>query len=363
MIANALPRPLTAGSVDNAILRADGTDGTILQNSSIVIDDATTTTQANVAITNQHAGQTNSALVLTPKGTGALILGPKPDGTTTGGNARGANAVDLQTSRTSSTQVASGARSAILSGSRNTASGNDGVVCGGVNNTALTNGFVGAGSGNTGAVMSVVCGGEGNTTGTGNSASFIGAGTGNSATGQGSVVCGGGRNDVGGVAGNTASAVMGSVLGGSSAQADRYAMQAHAAGRFAAQGDAQRARFVMRNKTTTNAAVELFLDGSSARLTIPSGRVLGLTINITGISSTGAAVAHYMRQYALKNVSGTTSEVYAPITIGTDNAAGTSIALSASDASDALIVSVTGTASTIWRWVASVDAVEIAYGI
>jgi hypothetical protein len=139
-------------------------------------------------------------------------------------------------------------------------------------------------------------------------------------------------------------------------------MSANASGIFSAAGDAQRARFVMRNKTTTNSAVELFLDGSSTRLTIPSGKVLALTINICGISSTGAAVAHYLRQYALKNVSGTTSEVYAPITIGTDNAAGTSIALSASDASDALIVSVTGTASTVWRWVASVDAVEVAYG-
>jgi len=135
-----------------------------------------------------------------------------------------------------------------------------------------------------------------------------------------------------------------------------------AAGVFVNAGDAQRARFVLRNKTTTNSAVELFLDGSSTRLTIPSGKVVALTINIAGISSTGAAVAHYMRQYALKNVSGTTSEVYAPITIGTDNAAGTSIALSASDANDSLVVSVTGTASTIWRWVASVDAVEIAYG-
>jgi hypothetical protein len=141
-------------------------------------------------------------------------------------------------------------------------------------------------------------------------------------------------------------------------------MQSHAAGRFSANGDAQRARFVMRNKTTTNSAVELFLDGSSARLTIPSGKIIALTINIAGVSSTGGAVAHYMRQYCLKNVSGTCTEVYAPITIGTDNAAGTSIALSAYDvgAVEALRVEVTGTASTIWRWVASVDAVEIAYG-
>jgi hypothetical protein len=140
-------------------------------------------------------------------------------------------------------------------------------------------------------------------------------------------------------------------------------MYSHASGGFVTNiGDAQRARFVLRNKTTTNSAVELFLDGSSTRLTVPSGKIIALTINIAGVSSTGAAVAHYMRQYCVKNVAGTTSEVYAPITIGTDNTAGTSIALSASDASDALVVSVTGTASTIWRWVASVDAVEISYG-
>ena len=143
-------------------------------------------------------------------------------------------------------------------------------------------------------------------------------------------------------------------------------MHAHSNGSFAggstATGDAQRARFVMRNKTTTNSAVELFLDGSSTRLTIPSGKIIALTINIAGVSSTGAAVAHYMRQYCLKNVAGTTSEVYAPITIGTDNAAGTSLSLTFNDPADALVVSVTGTASTIWRWVASVDAVEIAYG-
>jgi hypothetical protein len=139
-------------------------------------------------------------------------------------------------------------------------------------------------------------------------------------------------------------------------------MQAHSAGQFAAIGDAQRARFVLRNKTTTNSAVELFLDGSAIRLTIPSGKIFAFTINISGVKSDGSAVAHYLRQYCLKNVAGTTSQVYAPITIGTDNAAGTIIALSANDTNDALKVEVTGITSEIWRWVASVDAVEIAYG-
>jgi hypothetical protein len=162
---------------------------------------------------------------------------------------------------------------------------------------------------------------------------------------------------------NNSSASYAGILGGFRAVADRHAMHGHAGGQFAAQGDAQRARFVLRNKTTTNAAVELFLDGSATRLTIPSGKIFAFTINISGVKSDGTAVAHYLRQYALKNVAGTTTEVYAPVTIGTDNAAGTIIALSASDASDSLIVSVTGITSEIWRWVASVDAVEIAYGI
>ena len=64
---------------------------------------------------------TNINAVLSPKGTGALIA-HEPDGTTTGGNARGIQAVDLQTLRNAATQVASGARSIILGGFYNTAS-------------------------------------------------------------------------------------------------------------------------------------------------------------------------------------------------------------------------------------------------
>jgi hypothetical protein len=461
MIANALPRPLTAGSVDNAILRADGTGGATLQNSGLIVEDtiisfttvtgtasddiitatgstfsngqpvrftaltggtglntttnyfvraasgatfklATTDSDATIVnfSTNITAGtlltghsvqvnvtlsenttETNSALVLSPKGTGALIAGPRPDGTTTGGNARGARAVDLQMSRSGAAQVASGLQAFVGGGSRNTASasgtlvcggyGNSATasyvdsypsaVCGGENNTASNHStFVGGGRGNLASgTRASVCAGESNSS-TQNSA-FVGGGLGNLASGIGSVVAGGGASDL--IGGSTASGSYSSILGGIKGEASRYGMQAHAAGQFANHGDAQRARFVLRNKTTTNAAVELFLDGSATRLTIPSGKVLALTINISGISSTGAAVAHYLRQYCLKNVAGTTSQVYAPVTIGTDNAAGTTIALSANDTNDALKVEVTGITSEIWRWVASVDAVEIAFGI
>jgi hypothetical protein len=352
----------SVGAVDNAVLRADVGTG-VVQNSSIIIDDETTATQNNVAIRNNDS-QTNSALVLTPKGTGAFILGPKPDGTATGGNARGARAVDLQILRASNTQVATGVRSFIGAGQNNTVTADDGVVCGGVGNTANQQGFVGGGTGNAAGVNNAVCGGNNNNTGTANIASFIGGGTSNGATGMGSVSCGGGRNNVGGYLGNDATATISSILGGSSGLADRFGMQAHCSGSFSGtkSGDAQRARFVLRCKTTTNTGVEMALDGATTYLTIPSGKVIFLNIKVVGTKSDGSAVATYERQYAVKNVAATSSEVYAPITIGTDNAAGTTLEVATVDAGDYVRIRPTGITSETWRWVASVDAVEVAYG-
>jgi len=322
----------TVGTTANAVVRASGTGGVTASGSDIVVDDATTTTQNNVALTNQHSGQTNSALVLRPKGTGALILGVKPDGAA-GGNARGTYAIDLQLERVgAATTVASGNYSAILGGRAQTASGNNSIVAGGLENTAS-------------GVGSAVIGGHwfGGALGGGSiasgSTSGIFASPASSATQTGAVV-----------------------LGGYQAVADRRAMHAHSAGRFAANGDAQRARFVLRNKTTTNAAVELFLDGSSTRLTIPSGKYLTGTINIAGIKSTGDTAASYIRQFSIKNQAGTTALVGTVNTIGTDEAASTSISITADDTNDALKVEVTGIAAETWRWVAAVDVVEVAYG-
>lgn len=326
----------SVGAVDNAVLRADVGTG-IVQNSNIIIDDVATTTQDNVAILNASSA-TNSALVLTPKGTGAFILGPKPDGTATGGNARGAGAVDLQISRTAATQVASASNS-FVAGQNNTASTNVGNVAIGTGNTASgAAGSIAIGNSNTASHVSIPA---------------VAFGWGNVSSGGGSG-CLFGQN-------NTSSANYSQSIGNQST-ADRLGMDARANGRFAANGDAQRARFVLRCKTTTNAAEEMALDGGTTYLGIPSGKVIACTINISGVSSTGAAVAHYVRQYAVKNVGGTSSQVYAPVTIGTDNAAGTTIALSANNADDTLRIAVTGIAAETWRWVASVDAVEIGYG-
>ena len=76
-------------------------------------------TQATAVI---QASTLNSGIAIVPNGTGA-ITAQVPDGTFVGGNARGDSSVDFQNSRTNASQVASGIRSIILGGVKNTASG------------------------------------------------------------------------------------------------------------------------------------------------------------------------------------------------------------------------------------------------
>lgn len=157
-----------------------------------------------------------------------------------------------------------------------------------------------------------------------------------------------------------------SVATGLQSLANRHGQRAHAAGSFtdaSQSGQSQCVEFVLRNKTTDGTtAVTLFLDGATARLTIRTGTILHATAHILGSKSDGSVVAEYMRQVCIKNVGGTTTLVGTVNTIGTDEAAGTSIAITADDTNDALQIAVTGVTSETWRWVAVVYGVELAYG-
>jgi len=268
-------------------------------------------------------GTTNTDLVLTPKGTGALIFGNEPDGTATGGNKRGNYAVDLQATRTFNSRVASGYGSFIGAGGNNMASGQESGTLAGRGNVAS-------------GVYSAVLAGESNQVSSNRSIVF----------GNGCITTGN----------------WGAMAGGNGALAYLSSMWAHSSGVFAATGDAQRIALVARNKTTTNAPVGLFLDGSSALLTISSGKSMHATVKIIGIKSDGTATAVYLRQVAIQNVAGTTSLVGSVNTLGTDTAAGTSISITADDTNDALKIEVTGITSETWRWVATVEGVEVAYG-
>lgn len=72
-----------------------------------------------------------AALALTPKGAGPLLM-QVPDNSTTGGNARGNSAIDLQTKRGAASQVAS-AQDSVVIGQRNTASGTGAISIGDTN--------------------------------------------------------------------------------------------------------------------------------------------------------------------------------------------------------------------------------------
>lgn len=152
--------------------------------------DSTVTTQTSAVI---QATTTNANLVLNPNGTGAIVASI-PDGTATGGNARGSNAVDLQLSRALNTQVASGTASTIAGGANNIASGIASVVSGGGTSIASGNYSTVAGGANNiaSAVNSTVGGGQVNTSSA--YASTVSGGYSNTASINYSTVCGGQSN-------------------------------------------------------------------------------------------------------------------------------------------------------------------------
>jgi hypothetical protein len=307
---------------------------------------------AQLACESAGTGIANMNLVLSPKGTGALIAGAVPDGTATGGNARGAYAVDLQLYRASATQVASG-QDSFAAGYGCTAS-NQGSICIGWGSTSsgIRSIVIGDQSSAT-AVQSIAMGGGGAV------ATAIGSiAIGYYCTASGSTAFSVGQQNL--ASGNR------SVATGLQSLANRHGQRAHAAGSFtdaSQSGQSQCVEFVLRNKTTDGTtAVTLFLDGATSRLTIRAGTILHATAHILGSKSDGSVVAEYMRQVCIKNVSGTTTLVGMVNTLGVDEAAGTSIAVTADDTNDALQIAVTGVAAETWRWVAVVYGVELAYG-
>jgi hypothetical protein len=161
--------------------------------------DSTVTTQTSSVI---QSSSTNANLVIAPNGTGALVANI-PDGTAVGGNSRGTNAVDLQTSRTVNTQVASGVNSVVCGGANNSALGIADFVGGGANNS--TSGYsdnfktIVGGASNTitgGSGHSFIGGGQLNNIniGSGTGAGTISGGRSNSVTSQYSTVSGGQSN-------------------------------------------------------------------------------------------------------------------------------------------------------------------------
>lgn len=264
------------------------------------------------------------------------------------GNTRGLGAVDLQQTRVSATQVAAGELSVISGGISNTCNAPYSTVGGGSTN-------------NNSAQYSVISGGANNNIAeNANSGGTISGGISNTiSSGIYSTISGGDQN--------TVSAIGATVIGGWGAVADRFGMVANASFYFTSPGDSQAVSFVLKQRTLTNVPTNLYLGHpyQDNLLTIPSGKILSCTVNISGIKSDGSQGAHYIRKVMIKNVGGTTALVGTVSTVGTDveDNAAWDVTITADNTNDALDIKVTGAASTTIRWVAVVQGLEIAYGL
>ena len=123
----------------------------------------------------------NGALYLQPAGTGALQA-QATTSTAAGGNARGANAVDWQTSRDNAAKVASGTFATIGGGDRNTASGFTSTVAGGRSNQASSSDSIVCGGNSNFASQNFAAAVGGKNNVSGGFYNFIGAGFTNSGT-------------------------------------------------------------------------------------------------------------------------------------------------------------------------------------
>jgi hypothetical protein len=117
--------------------------------------------------------QSNGSLYVQPAGTGALQA-QATTSTAAGGNVRGANAVDWQTSRSNAAQVAGASFSVIGGGNNNNSSGFGSVICGGTGGNSGTYGVVGGGFINTATGAQSFVGGGENNTASGTSALVVG---------------------------------------------------------------------------------------------------------------------------------------------------------------------------------------------
>lgn len=178
------------GSWPNQTINASGGGGS-LSDWTEGVDSSTPNGTIPVVSFSATNAATNVDAAVVPKGTGGFALAVA-DNSTTGGNKRGDHAIDLQVTRSSAAQVASGSRSVVI-GTNSEAQNTDDVAIGrgsnasGGNSTAIGTSAVSSGAG------SIAIGGSSGATASGvNSVAIGGNGAAAVASGTGSVTIGGG---------------------------------------------------------------------------------------------------------------------------------------------------------------------------
>lgn len=307
----------------------------------------TTAPNATVPVHGVQAtgAEANIDLLLQQKGTGAIVA-QVPDGTTAGGNKRGANAVDLQTSRTSNTHVASGLTAVIAGGANNRTSGTGPAICGGGNNVASsTYAFVGGGQSNSAtSSYAVAVGGSANTAS--GSASTVTGGNFNAASGNYSTIPGGQTATTNGIQGLLAYGFNGQNQGGN-----------------------QMAFWGGRQSTTASTATRITADAASAsaanQLTLRNNSAFRVKGTVVARDTTSNDCKEWTFEALIKRgASAATTTIVGTPTIASafaDTAAASwSIDVTADTTSGALAVTAIGEAGKTIRWTCVVHSIEVA---
>jgi hypothetical protein len=298
---------------------------------------ATTVSGAAVDVTTNYTAATVeriAAVVITTRNVAPFIVGPKPDGTAVGGDARGLRAINIAMSRDASTEVASG-NDSIAIGTRSSASGGNGVAVGRLARANATSAT-----------------GVGQATNAGQSATAIG--TEASATGLASVALG---NAV------TASAQDAVAIGSYDANDNgNIATAIRCVGLNAIAN--MRGMLATRpfnavywgGQTTNNTATILNLDATATnRFTIAANTALAVDIHLVARRSDTADKWLVARRFLgiRRDGSNNTSLIGTVQDYGHDQSAGSpswTFALTADDTNEALQLEVTGAASETVQW-------------
>ncbi|MCX6903063.1 MAG: hypothetical protein NTW03_06215 [Verrucomicrobia bacterium] len=271
-----------------------------------------------------------------------------------------------------------------------------GVVSGGSANAigdAASAAHIGGGYANTnGGSYSVIAGGTNNVIDPGAQCAVIGGGELNYVATDtlNSTIAGGSENEIGAVYGGTVGGgyynflgdyadfatisggydnwvqgdgAFATIPGGKGAAAVSYGQLAYASGYTADYGDAQTSLFVLRGSTTNAVQGELFLDGLSSRMTVPTGGRWTFQVMLVAVTASGSS-ASFEAKGGVKNVGGTLSLIGGGTSMNATSLASEITGLTlpriqTDNANTALVLKTTGISGQVIRWVARVQTVEL----
>lgn len=333
----AVPDPgATAGTT--RFLREDGTwaapasgGGSLTNWTESLNSTGTNSTKPLVALAVTNAASAVDAAII-PKGGGSLSAAIA-DGAATGGNKRGAYAVDWQMQRTAANQVASGGNAVISGGANNLASGTNATVAGGISNQAT--------------------GGASFTVGESNTASWswsVAAGYGSTSSKEASVAMG---------YSCIADAHYAVATGYKSSTRGIQGARAHAAYTFTSGYDCQEIQVILNGETSGSTPKVLTANGS--QLTIKTNSSMTIKGLVVSRNESNGDTKSWSFEASLKSISGTVSLVApcTPTVIAADSGASSwSLSVTADNTNKALSVAFTGPGGYWVATVATLTAVE-----